>query len=91
MNSLGLRLYCVLLLALGSYCVFWPRSVQSYAIKAVSMGVTANYRALRVFIRALLVHGSRVRIGCLSDALDLGHRALQGWMIPECCRWWEAG
>jgi len=30
--------------------MFWPRSVQSYAIKVVAMGITANFSALRAFI-----------------------------------------
>jgi len=57
-ERLGLLAYCVALFLLGSYCVFWPKSVQTYAIKAVAMEVTANCRALRGFIaseRYLLV------------------------------------
>ena len=58
MERLGLLAYCVALFLLGGYCVFWPKSVQTYAIKAVAMGVTANCRALQGFIaseRYLLV------------------------------------
>jgi hypothetical protein len=58
MNNLGLLVFCVALLIIGSYCVFRPKSVQTYAIKAAAMGVTANFRPLRVFIaseRYLLV------------------------------------
>lgn len=58
MDSFWLLIFCVALLALGSYCLFRPKSVQTYAVKAVAMGVTANCRALRVFIaseRYLLV------------------------------------
>jgi hypothetical protein len=47
-----LIVYLVLLLALGSYCLFFPRSVQALASKAVGMGVTGRISALKAYVES---------------------------------------
>ena len=52
MKMLLMIAYIVFLLALGSYCLFFPRSVQAWASKTVTMGVTAKISALKAFIES---------------------------------------
>ena len=42
--------FIVILLAFGTYCVFFPRSVQEIAAKVVSSGITAKSSILRSYI-----------------------------------------
>jgi hypothetical protein len=42
--------YLVLLLALGSVCLFFPKRVQAYAIGATSIGITSRSPRLKTFI-----------------------------------------
>jgi hypothetical protein len=50
--SLLLISYLVFLLAFGSYCLFFPRSVQALASKAVDMGVTSGSSALKAYVES---------------------------------------
>jgi hypothetical protein len=42
--------FLLLLLAFGSYCVFFPKSVQAIAVKAISIGVTSKSSALKSYV-----------------------------------------
>jgi hypothetical protein len=52
MRTLLLIALLLLLLALGSYCLFFPRSVQAIASRAVAMGVTARSATLKAHIES---------------------------------------
>jgi hypothetical protein len=42
--------FFLLLLAFGSYCLFFPKSVQAIAVKAISIGVTSKNSALKTYV-----------------------------------------
>ncbi len=51
--KLLLSILCLLLLlAMGSYCLFLPRRVQSLATRMVSTGVTSKSRWLKAFVQS---------------------------------------
>jgi len=50
--SLLLIASLVFLLAFGSYCLFFPRSVQALASRAVGMGVTGRSSALKAYVES---------------------------------------
>jgi hypothetical protein len=52
METLLLVAFLVFLLPLGSYCLFFPKSVQALASRAVSVGVMAKSSALRAYIES---------------------------------------
>jgi len=45
-------LFLLVLLALGVGCMFFPRTVQSFALKAVNMGITSKSEALKAFVQS---------------------------------------
>lgn len=44
--------YVVLLAALGTACVFFPRGVQAYAVRAAGMGITGRSAWLRAYLES---------------------------------------
>ena len=50
--SVLLIAYLVFLLAFGSYCLFFPRSVQALASRAVGMDVTGRSSALKACVES---------------------------------------
>lgn len=47
-----LALFVLFLLALGVICLFFPKAIQSIAVKAVQMGITSRNQALVAFVRS---------------------------------------
>jgi hypothetical protein len=52
MNSPQLIVFLMFLLAFGSYCHFFPKSVQEFAAKVVNAGVFGTSSALQSFVRS---------------------------------------
>ena len=50
MKTLLLSAFALILIALGTCCVFFPRTVQAFAVKSVDLGMTRNMPNLRVYI-----------------------------------------
>ena len=44
--------YMLFLIFIGSYCIFFPKNVQSFAIKAIEYGVTAKSPILKTYIQS---------------------------------------
>jgi hypothetical protein len=44
--------FFLLLLAFGSYCLLFPRSVQAIAVKAISIGITSKSSALKSYVES---------------------------------------
>jgi hypothetical protein len=52
MRTLLMIAFLIVLLAFGSCCLFFPRSVQAYESKGVSMGITGKSSALKAYIES---------------------------------------
>jgi hypothetical protein len=51
-KSTLLIVFLLFLLALGSYCLFFPKSVQEYAARVVNFGVLGTSSGLQSFVRS---------------------------------------
>lgn len=52
MKSTLLIAFLMFLLAFGSYCLFFPKSVQEYAARVVNFGVFGTSSGLQGFVRS---------------------------------------
>jgi hypothetical protein len=68
-----LIVFLLVLLAVGTFCLFFPRNVQALAVKAIESGPTSRIRALRAFVQSAsyLVNLRVVGIGAYAICLLL--------------------
>ncbi len=52
MKTFLLVVFCLFLLTLGSSCLFFPKSLQIFASRAVGMGITSKISVLKAYIES---------------------------------------